>query len=165
MALNTPVDLQQATYPAQADRLIWQLLFANTGVVQSGDLLPTQSVTPAMSVLLAAGACVLNVTGSTFVGLGSYLTVNDSSITATIAASNPSLPRIDIVGIVINDGYISGVLNSAVLTVLTGVPNASPVAPSIPTNMVPIASVAVAANATSIVNANITDLRTRSTHT
>ena len=164
MTLHTPIDLQNGSYTASEDRLIWQLLFSNTGVVQAGDLLVTQSVTPAMTVLVAAGSYAFLPSVFTLVGAGTYLGINDAAITGTVAAAHPTLPRIDLVGITINDGSVSGSLNSAVLTFITGVPNASPTAPVAPSNFLTLASIAVAAAATSIVNANITDLRTRSAH-
>lgn len=70
--------------------------------------------------------------------------------TLAIAAADPANPRIDLV-ILAADG--SGV------SVLAGTPGANPTAPALPSGAVALAEVYVAAGATSIVNANITDRR------
>ena len=110
---------------------------------------------------MAAGACA--IIGTFQPNMGVYLAINDAGgLTATITTAHPTLPRIDLVCLTVTDAaYIGGTINQVAVNVIAGTPNASPVAPSTPTNSIAICTVAVAANATSIVNANITDLRTR----
>jgi hypothetical protein len=62
--------------------------------------------------------------------------------------------------VAVQDAYYGGTANNQVLfQAVTGTPASSPVAPAAPANSITLAYVAVAANATSIVNANITDQR------
>ena len=79
--------------------------------------------------------------------------------TLTIAAADPTNPRIDRVVL-----KLDPTANSVVLTVLTGTPGPSPSAPALTqsdTNVyeLSIATVAVAANATAISAGNVTDTR------
>ncbi len=90
---------------------------------------------------------------------GTYVAVNDATVNKTIATSDPTNPRIDIVVLKVQDAFYSGVTNSWSIAVVTGTPAGSPSPPAAPANSMTIAHVAVAANATSIVNANITDKR------
>lgn len=160
MALITPPSwLQNGSYTAQNDRLNANATWATTGVRRTGDLAVTQSGTPGMSVSIAAGWGV--IVGNFTTNVGTYGFYNDGAVTATITTANPSLPRIDLVCITVNDSAYTGSLNSVVVQVIAGTPNASPTVPATPTNSLALARVAVAAGATSILNANITDVRTR----
>lgn len=131
------------------------------GVVASGDLAVSQHAgTPGMNVDIAAGRAFVQGTQTNF--QGSYHVSNDAVKTLTIAASNPSNPRIDIVVATVRDHqYPVYSQNDWLLQVITGTAASSPVPPSTPTDSIVLAQVAVAANAMSVVNANITDERTR----
>jgi hypothetical protein len=59
----------------------------------------------------------------------------------------------------VNDAYYTGSLNNVVLQVVAGTPAGSPVAPATPANSISLATIAVAAGATALTNANITDTR------
>jgi hypothetical protein len=59
----------------------------------------------------------------------------------------------------VNDAYYTGSLNNVVLQVVAGTPAGSPVAPATPANSISLATVAVAAGATALTTANITDTR------
>ena len=158
MALRTPPSwLQQGSHPAENDRLTTQALWRTTGIVDSTDLAVTQSSTPAMTVSVAAGYAV--IVGTTQTNMGAYMVYNDGAVTLSLTASSPTLPRIDLVCATVNDAFYTGVLNNVTFQVIAGVPNASPVAPALPANSISLARIAVAANATSIVNANITSTR------
>ena len=160
MALRTPPSwLQQGSHPAENDRLTTQAMFNNSGVKEAGDMKVTQSATPGMSVVVAAGWAA--IVGTTTTNMGVYMSYNDGDVTQSIAPADATLPRIDRVVVTVNDAYYTGILNSVIFQVLTGTPNASPTAPGTPANSLSLATVAVAANATSITNANITDTRTR----
>lgn len=162
MALRTPPSwLQQGSHPAENDRLTTQAIFKTTGIINSGDLAVTQSVTPAMTALVASGYAA--IVGTTQTNMGTYMCYNDGSTTINFTTSNPTLPRIDLVVVTINDAYYTGSLNNVTFQVIAGTPNASPAVPATPANSIALAKVAIAANATSIVNANITDLRVLAT--
>jgi hypothetical protein len=160
MALITPPSwLQNGSYTAQNDRLNANATWGTTGVRRTGDLAVTQSGTPGMSVSVAAGWGV--IVGNFTTNVGTYGFYNDGAVTATITTANPTLPRIDLVCITVNDSAYTGSLNSVVVQVVAGTPAASPTVPATPTNSLALARVAVAAGATTILNANITDVRTR----
>jgi hypothetical protein len=59
----------------------------------------------------------------------------------------------------VNDAYYTGSLNNVVLQVVAGTPAGSPVAPATPANSISLATVAIAAGATALTTANITDTR------
>ncbi|CAB4201924.1 hypothetical protein UFOVP1360_7 [uncultured Caudovirales phage] len=157
---NPPIFLQAGSHPAEDVRNAFSSIMS-PGIANFGDLKVTQSLTPAMSVLVATGSAW--VPGSE-VGVsyqGSYFVHNRGDKTLTISASNPSNPRIDLIVAKVQDAAYSGATNSWSLSVVTGTAAGSPVAPTAPVNSIVLARVAVAAAASTIVNANITDYRTR----
>jgi len=162
MALRTPPSwLQQGSHPAENDRLSAQALWKTTGIVNSTDLAVTQSVTPAMTVSVAAGYAV--IIGTTQTNMGAYMAYNDGAVTLSLTVSSPTLPRIDLICATVNDAYYTGSTNNVTFQVIAGVPNVSPTTPTLPANSISLATIAVAANATSIINANITDTRVATT--
>lgn len=120
-----------------------------------------KSGTPNMSVDVAAGACA--VKGTEGGNTGSNYFVEAQSLTnVVISASDPTNGRKDLIVVRIKDqDFASGSpsTNTATIEVITGTPAASPADPTIPSNCLVLARVAVAATVTSIVDANITDLR------
>lgn len=157
---NPPLYLQQRTdHTAEGDRALITSLVENEGVAASGALAVAQSSTPAMSVQVAAGRGY--VQGDDNGSQGMYHVWNDAAKTLTIAAADATNPRRDIVVARVYDAYYAGATNAFALEVITGTAAASPSDPTIPNNCLPLARVAVAASATSITNANITDLRVR----
>ena len=180
MALQTPPWAVQAlSHGAELFRRMPQSLLGGTGVVGSGDLAVTQNGTANMSVNVAAGQVWIpgtlggsagmpaNASAQTGYGLpaglttqGSYYALNDATVNLTIAAADPTNPRIDLVVAAVQDAYYSGSSNQSVLQVITGTAASSPSAPTPPPNCVVLAQISVPANATSIVTASITDLRT-----
>jgi hypothetical protein len=163
MALRTPPSwLQNGSHPAENDRLTTQGLWKTTGILNAADLAVTQSASPGMSVSVAAGWA--NIVGTTQANMGSYQAYNDAAATLTVTTANPSNPRIDIVVVQVNDAYYTGSLNSVTFSVVAGTPAVSPVAPTTPANSILLATIAVAAGATQILNANITDNRVLATN-
>jgi hypothetical protein len=121
------------------------------------ELIVSQSVVPAMSVLVGPG--VAAIPGNESNTQGVYFVCNDAAATLSITAAHATLPRIDIVVINVRDSVYSGASNDSQLQVIAGTPNSSPVAPTAPSNSITLASIAVGAAVTSIVNGNITDSR------
>jgi hypothetical protein len=152
-------------YPPDSLREYVSVDFPTAGVVNGGDLAVVQHAgTPAMSVDVAAGFVMLKGILSS-VTQGTYPYLKDALETKTIAAADPTNPRRDLVCAVVTDSVyaVDGTPNTQNIRVLTGTPAGSPVDPAIPGTWSAyqlLARVAVAANATSILNANITDLRT-----
>lgn len=159
MALRTPPSWEQnASHPAENDRLTTQALWATTGIIGTSSLATTQNSPAGMSVVVAAGWAA--IVGTTQPNMGAYVVYNDASTVLTISTANPTNPRIDLICATINDSYYSGSTNNVVFQVIAGTPSGSPAVPALPANSIAIAQVAVAAAATSITNANISDLRT-----
>ena len=161
MAMRTPpLYLQAGSHSAENDRLGLYGLVGTQGVgAGTGEMAVAQSGTPGMSVVVAAGwAWVLGTTTAT---QGMYSTYNDAAVTLAIATAPSVNTRIDRVCLTIRDAAYSGASNDVILQVITGTAAASPVAPALPASSLSLATVLVGTNVTSILNANITDGRTR----
>ena len=162
MTLRTPPSwLQNGSHPAENDRLTTQALYATTGIIGSSSLAVAQNATPNMSVNIAAGWAA--IVGTSTTTQGTYVSYNDAVVNAAIATAPSSNSRIDLVCLTVNDAYYSGSTNNVVVNVVTGTVAASPVAPSTPANSIALAQVLVGTSVTSIVNANITDVRVNTT--
>lgn len=158
MALRTPPSwLQNGSHPAENDRLSMQAIIASSGIIGSTSLAVTQAATPAMAVQVAAGWGA--VVGDYTANMGVYQFYNDAATQLTVTTANPSNPRIDRVVVTILDAYYTGSSNTVTFQVIAGTPAGSPTAPATPQNSISLATIAVAAGATSITNANITDTR------
>jgi hypothetical protein len=158
MALHTPPSwLQNASHPAENDRLTTQALWATTGIIAPASLAVTANSPAAMNVYVADGWAA--IVGTTQADMGTYVAYNDASVLLTITTSNPTNPRIDLICMTVNDSYYTGVTDNVVFQVIAGTPSATPVAPSLPANSISLATVSVAAGATVINSGNITDTR------
>jgi hypothetical protein len=158
MALRTPPSwLQNGSHPAENDRLSMQAIIASSGIINTSSLAVTQTGTPAMAVQVAAGWGA--IVGDYTTNMGVYQFYNDAATQLTVTTANPSNPRIDRVVVTILDAYYTGASNTVTFQVIAGTPAGSPVAPSVPQNSLSLATIAVAAGATSITNANISDTR------
>jgi len=158
MALRTPPSWQQnASHPAENDRLSTQGFWRTTGVMKNTDLAVTANGTPNMSVNVAAGWAA--IVGNYTTNMGTYQCYNDGVTNVLIAPAEPSNPRIDLVCMTVSDSYYTGSLNQVAFNVVTGVPSVTPAVPATPTNSIVLARVAVGAGAVSITSGNITDVR------
>lgn len=169
--VNPPLALQNAgnVHTAEILRNAFNVLTAGTlgsnslktrGGVQHQQgfgLAVSQNGSPNMSVNVASGNAM--IAGSEDSNQGCYHVQNDATLNVSIAAADPSLPRIDLIVFKVQDSFYSGVTNTSSIVAVTGTPNASPSAPAAPANSITLARVAVGAAVTSIVNANITDTR------
>lgn len=134
-----------------------QAIIATTGIIGTSSLAVTQAGTPGMAVQVATGWGA--IVGNFTTNMGVYQFYNDAATQLSVTAANPTNPRIDRVVVTVNDSYYTGATNNVTFTVVAGTPAASPSAPATPTNSISLATIAVAAGATSILNANITDTR------
>jgi hypothetical protein len=171
---NPPSYLSRGTYPAKLDRFVMQAYTQSQGVVGTGDLKVTQSGTPGMSVVVATGGGFM-LAGAAQGGM--YFAYNDANLTLTVNGNSSGNPRIDSVVMYVRDQDVSGVTSNDVhIGIVAGTPASSPVAPTITSSStdyvnsltigntltyIVIANLAVANGATSITNANITDMRTK----
>jgi hypothetical protein len=157
---NPPLWLQNRTdHTAQNERSLIEGIFRREGVLGATALSVTQNGTPNMSVNVSAGRAVIQ--GDESANQGFYLVWNDAVQNLVISAADPTNPRRDIIVARVKDTYYSGATDAFELAVVQGTPAPSPSDPAIPNNAIQLARVAVAAGATSITNANITDLRPR----
>jgi hypothetical protein len=158
MTLRTPPSwLQNGSHPAENDRLSTQALYATTGIIGSSSLAVSQNSPAGMSVIVASGWSA--IVGTTQANMGAYVVFNDANNVLTVTTANPTNPRIDRVVITVQDAYYTGAFNDVIFQVIAGTPAGSPVAPAIPANSISLATIAVGAGVTSILNANITDTR------
>jgi hypothetical protein len=158
MALHTPPSwLQNASHPAENDRLTTQALWATTGIINPTSMAVTANSPAAMNVFVAAGWAV--VVGDIQPGMGAYTFYNDAPVLLTITTANATDPRIDLIVATVNDSFYSGSTNNVVFQVIAGTPASSPTVPATPPNSIALASVYVGAAVLSITSGNITDLR------
>lgn len=179
---NPPYVLQAEDHPAATFRRTLNALMGGTmgpgnsvpllqsppghGVVAGpnrhlGGMIVTQTVTPSMGVIVSSGDAFIY--GQSSAGVqGVYHVYAMSNEVVPLAAAHASLPRIDLVVARVYDSEYSGSDDEWGYEVIQGTPASSPVPPTIPTatsSSLVLAQVAVAAAATSIVNADVTDLR------
>lgn len=161
-AQNPPSYLEAGSHPANLDRQLIETIMPTQGVVdrQTGALLVTEQSPTAMGVTVAAGKAV--VTGTEADSQGAYHVVNDAAVDLAVAASDPTNARIDLVVARVRDAFYSGAVNAWSLDVVTGTPSGTPAEPTVPANAVALARVYVAAGATEILTADLTDRRVRS---
>lgn len=158
MALHTPPSwLQNASHPAENDRLTTQALWATTGIINPTSMAVTANSPAAMNVFVAAGWAV--VVGDIQPGMGAYTFYNDAPVLLTITTANATEPRIDLIVATVNDSFYSGSANNVVYQVIAGTPASSPTVPATPQNSIALAQVYVGAAVLSINSGNITDLR------
>lgn len=171
MAFPTvPFGLQNAAHNANLFRqAVASIIPPGGGLARQADLNITQTGTPSMAVLLGVGRLwipgtnVSNVAGGTFSTQAMYYTENESAITVPVTASSPTLPRVDVIYVAIQDSQYSGTQNQVSTTfIATGAPISGASypanAPAIPNNALAIGYIIVRANSTSILNSDITNL-------
>jgi hypothetical protein len=158
MTLHTPPSwLQNASHPAENDRLTTQALWASTGIVAPTSMAVTANSPVAMNVFVAAGWAV--VVGDIQPQMGAYVFYNDDPVLLTITTANATNPRWDLIVATVNDSYYTGSTDNVVYQVIAGTPASSPVVPTTPQNSIALAKVYVGAAVLAINPADITDLR------
>lgn len=130
------------------------------GVIDDPDLAVTQLGSPAMKVNVATGAAFIRAGGARV--KGTYAVYNDATVEVTIASSDPTNPRIDLIIVHVPDTNYGDASNVPVAIAVQGTPAGSPAVPSLAAyaNCLVLAQVAVAAAVSTILTANITDKRT-----
>lgn len=122
-----------------------------------GGLAVTQNGTPNMTVNVAAGTALIPGTEGSKQGV--YSVLNDATLNVSLAASDPTNPRIDLIVFKVQDTFYSGGSNTSSIVAVTGTPAGSPTPPAAPANSLVLAQIAVAANDTAITTGEITDKR------
>lgn len=173
--ITPPTFLQAGTYPAENVRQMMAGMLGSTtssfsggvssqdsghGIVRTGHLAVTQNGTPNMSVDVGQGAAFIRGTSSATQGC--YHFYNDGTVNLAVGTSDPTNGRRDLVVAQVRDSSYAGSDDDARLFIVQGTAAAVPADPAIPANCLVLARLTVAANATSIVTANIADARTLS---
>lgn len=159
MALLTPLWLQNGEYPARYDRQFVRRAFGAREMVFEG-LTVAQNGAGAVSVIVAAGACVIQ--GDDQSVQGAYLVENDAAITLSMPAVPGSDKRIDVISVRINDPQAGGPAgDNASLVVTQGTASATPAVPATPTSAIAIAQVLRTAGDAAILTSMITDVAPR----
>lgn len=176
MAVISPaIGIQEGSHTAQSFR---QLISALTGqdvetfaggvgasgpahgLGAAGHLEVTEkSGTPDMSVDVASGLAL--ITGTSSLAQGPYAFCNDATVNLAIATADSTNDRHDLIVAQVRDNdEDGGGQNDARLAVVTGTPAGSPSDPAVPAGCLVLARVVVGANASSIVDGDITNLAT-----
>lgn len=158
MTYEKPLWLQDAavSYAAQDDRRLITALWSE-GVI-SGLRVSQRGAGANLSVDVAVGRAV--VTGDDNTGQGNYLCEVSGSAANLAIGSPPATARIDLVVLSVRDPQQGGPAGKdIVLAVVAGTPSGSPSPPATPTSSIVLAQVRVNNGASSIVDANITDVR------
>ncbi len=167
MSLVTPPvfhSLVTNEYLAREFRRVVQTLAGDIeGTLGAADLAVSATSPTSMSVNVAAGRALIN--GDTVARQGAYFAENDGVVVVgPHGAAHATLPRIDLVILrdydASPDGGSAG-LDVQRIEIVAGSPNASPVAPALPANAIPLAEVLVGAAVTTITAGNVTDRRPR----
>ena len=160
MTIQNPASwMEGGSHPAEDDRrFIATLTNDNEGLFAAGDMAVTQQGTPDMTVDVAGGRGYVLGTEATY--QGTYFFENRGVTNLAISAAHATLARKDLVVAMVEDSNYSGATLAWSLAVVTGTADAAPADPTQPPNSLLLARVNVAALASSILNANIDDLRT-----
>mgnify|MGYP001585447876 CR=1 FL=1 len=154
--MTPPAWAQNGIYTAQIDRLVLDGFLKTSGITSDGSFDVSQETPTTMNVVVAAGKAYIN--GADTTNQGWYHIHNDGDVALNVPGANATNPRIDLVYLKVYDQAFFGTQNLAAIELLTGIPDPSPVAPSVTGTYLPLAHIAVAAGATTITNANITSI-------
>lgn len=148
---NPPVWMQTGTYSAEDDRLVTGMLFdrrmnsaggfvgIDGGVIPPRDQMQLAAVGGvSMDFTISGGMCAIPVADNDPPGV--YLCYNEGSFTGTITPAT-SNPRVDLVIAHANDSTVTGGTSEWEFQIIQGVAGANPVAPALPTNSIPIATI------------------------
>jgi len=148
-------------------RAIGSLINPAGGIVSGGDLQVTQNGTPNMTVNIGLGA--IWVPGSTTSTQGPYYSRNGASISQPINAASASNPRIDTVGVQVQDKAYAGSLTQIAPFYVAGTPTAGANLTNltgkgaVPASSFVLAYVLVPTSASSIVTADILNVASQAT--
>ncbi len=132
-------------------------LVVRGGVRITGDYVDAMKVSPGVTGLTVVANTGLCVVPATTVGAGGYTVVNDAVKTITLATADGSQARIDRIVVQVTDtGNASSTYD---IIAVTGTPAGSPSAPAAPSNSMSLATVLVAAGASSPAGLTVTDAR------
>lgn len=153
-----PIFIQEGQYSARLTRNITSLI-GTEGMIDTGDFVVSERATAAaMQVDIAPGRALID--GDDIANQQNYFVVSETIVELPVPAADVTNPRIDLVVLRVLDSDAGVVGDEALVELIEGTPAGSPTVPSVPATAVPLAQIAVGANVLSILNANITDVRT-----
>lgn len=157
--LNPPAFMQNRTdHSAEITRSFSSGLILAEGIVNDNDF-TVAAQGGNMNITVAGGQAYIK--GDDGVSQGYYSVIaNTTPVVLTIGAASPTQARKDIVIARVYDAFYTGAQNLWKFEVVPGTAG-SGVDPNLPNNAIKLASINVAANATSISGANITSTRTK----
>ncbi len=156
-------DIQGESLSAATDRLVNQILFVEGVVDKPGNSFQVlQNLGTDMNVKIGSGTAFDRaVVAGDLAGQGKFISEHQNvTQVLAVAASDPTNDRIDIVILRVYDDTFDSLGNDyADLEVITGTPDASPVAPAVPSTSLLLAEILIQDTVTQIVNGDITDKR------
>lgn len=156
-------DIQGESLSAATDRLVNQILFIEGVVDVVGNSFQVlQNLGTDMNIKVGSGTAFDRaVVSGDLAGQGVFITEHQNATQVlAVAASHATLDRIDRVILrVYDDTFDSSGNDFADIEVLTGTPDASPVAPALPSTAISLATILVQNAVTQIVTGDITDER------
>lgn len=143
-------------YSAQNDRDVIAAMW-DEGVIRG---MPCTGGTPARTVIVGAGQCVVQGDDAGNIGQ-QYVVTSTATETASIAAAPATGSRIDLVGWQVQDvaAGFAGAGNDVVLRVVAGTPGTPGVMPALPNSMLVLCTVTISAGQTAVTDGMITDVR------
>ena len=164
---SSAIFLQANSHPAEDVRQAFRSIIGMSGVIASTSVTSSSAIADLkvsqrgaganMSVDIANGKCAILGSEGTYQGI--YLCDNRGVQNVVVTAAHATSARLDRVVAKVQDAAYSGATNVWSLAVVAGTPSAVPALPAEPSNSFTLATISVAAAATSIVTANITDVR------
>lgn len=158
--IQPPHYLQEGCHTAQGDRQILSSLVCGEGVAygaSAGNNLEVIDGPSGMQVTVQSGNAFIQ--GDDAAWQGMYHVTNDGNVNITLAAADPTNPRIDLIVAVVHDNTYSVPGDDWQLEAVTGTPAGSPSPPATPDSAIVLARVAVAGGAVAITSGDITDAR------
>lgn len=156
---NPPGFVQAGSYAASDQRRdtvtasMQRSLLDTTNQGARGGFLPGRA--PGLSITnfaLVVGQCTGIIENTFGVNQGDYVAFNTANQSFTLTGSSPTLNRIDIAAIRIQDAFYTGTLSQGDVAIFQGTGSAgAPTAPTLPPSVLPIASFSILANATAAV--------------
>lgn len=131
--------------------------YAWSGATTNVDLSVVQTTTASNQVNIPAGNCVVPRTGAAG---GPYIVSFNATSTLTTDPAASTNPRIDVVYVQLTDAALGDTgTQGGQVAIVNGTPGASPAVPAIPTNAIPLAQLLRPTSTTTVLTANITDIR------
>jgi hypothetical protein len=154
-----PIFQQDNQYSARVTRRLLDVI-GTEGVVGATEFEVTErSAGAAMAVDVSPGRAFIE--GDDQPNQGTYLVAVEVAVEVPVPAADLTDPRVDLLVAEVRDSNAGGPAGDDwQFRVVEGTPDPSPVAPALPDSAIALAEIAVGANVTSILDVNITDVRT-----